>query len=74
MADSGWPKSIGGRKKKTRNNRNEVGRGMEKVMKQQKVLTLEEAVNRQIWPNESENQLTGIEVHPITGHEGPEVE
>jgi len=45
---------------------------MEKAMKQ-KAVTPEDAVNRQIWPKVSKNQLTGIKVHPITGHEDPKV-
>ena len=64
---------MAGRKKKTRNTRTEVGKGEEKVVKQ-KALTPEDAVNRQIRPKASKNQLTGIEVHPITSHEGPKVE
>jgi hypothetical protein len=61
------------KKKKTRNNRTEVRKGMEKVMKQ-KALTSKDAVNRQIRPKASKSQLTGIKVHPITSHQGPKVE
>jgi hypothetical protein len=61
------------RKTKMRNTRIESVKGLEKVMKQNAV-TPEDEVNRQVRPKASKKQLTGIKVHPITGHEGPKVE
>jgi hypothetical protein len=59
-----------GRKKKTRNS----GKGNEKKVMKHRAVTSEDAVNRQVRPEASKNQSTGIKGHPITGHGGPKVE
>jgi hypothetical protein len=77
MGDSRWPQRILTRWPKGRKRREipalKWERERKNVMKQ-KALTPEDAVNRQIRPKASKNQLTGIKDHPITDYEDPKVE